>query len=768
MAAALTIFLSAFLLFEIEPVLGKYVLPWFGGAPAVWTTCLLFFQTALLAGYLYAHGLMRSRPAVQRAVHLTLLAVSVVLLFVLAHAWGSPILPGPSWKPADASRPVGRILGLLAVAIGLPYFLLSSTSPLLQAWTARARPRRGRGVYRLYALSNAGSLLAPLTYPFLVEPALRLRTQAAAWSWGYGAFAAGAAFCAWRAGTAAARLPPAVPEPAASESPAESSRLLPLLWFSLAACGSLMLLAATNQISQEVAAIPFLWLLPLSLYLLSFILCFESDRLYSRGFYGALLVLALGWSALVLFQGFVVPARTQVTAHSLALFAACMVLHGELARSRPDPRRLTSFYLTIAAGGAAGGLFVALAAPRLFGGFWELHVGLWLSGALALAALIRDRRSWIWTGSSLPAIGVLLAAGALANRIHDTEFFSNIARLWSEKLATIGHRALFAAALTAVGVIAWLFRRRLALRSRPVLAVACLAGALGLLGYALLADVKEFERSVVRASRNFYGVLTIEQIDPDDPAEYRLSLRHGRIVHGSQYQSAEKRRFPTTYYGIESGIGRALLHHPRRDRGPLTVGVVGLGVGTIAAYGRPGDRYRFYDINPGVVRLSAGPRSLFTFLRDCPCRTEVVLGDARLSLERELSRGERQNFDVLAVDAFSSDSIPVHLLTREAAGIYTAHLRSPDGILALHISNRHLDLAPVVRGLADALRLPATVVDTEGGDDEAVWGATWVLLSRDRAALAVPGIADAASALSSSVRVPLWTDDYSNLFRVLK
>lgn len=758
---ALTIFLGAFLLFEVEPIIGKRILPWFGGAPAVWTTCLLFFQLALLGGYLYAHAVIRRlRPSAQKAVHLSLLGLSLLLLGAGLLAWSSPILPGAAWRPDGTAGPIPRILALLSVSVGLPYFLLSTTGPLLQAWAARAHA--GSSVYRLYALSNAGSLLAPVTYPFLVEPVLTLRAQAAIWACLYAAFAAGSALCAWRAARVAA---PAAPSGRAEGEPAvrAAERLPHGFWFAMSACGSLMLLATTNQMCQEVAAIPFLWLLPLCLYLLSFILCFENERFYSRAVFGPLLAAALGWAAYLLYRGYVVPVRTQVAGYSAALFAACMVCHGELARSKPRPSRLTSFYLTIAAGGAAGGIFVALAAPSLFRGFWELHLGLWLTGLLAAAALVRDRGSWLRAGRPWPALAVLLGSAVLAWHVQDAGFLASLPRRLSGGLAG-------PAAAAAILISLWLLARRARLfsaRGRPYFSGLCLAGALGFLAYVLQSDVRAFREGAVGMSRNFYGVLTVEERHAMDANLRRLDLRHGRIVHGFQYQALEKRRIPTTYYSETSGIGLLLSHHPRRAAGPMRVGVVGLGVGTLAAYGRPGDEYRFYDINPAVASLSALPGGVFTYLRDSPARIVLVMGDARLSLERELARGGPQNFDVLALDAFSSDSIPVHLLTREAVATDLAHLRRPDGVLAIHISNRNLDLTPVVRALADAFHLEASVVDTDSEDDTS-WGATWVLLTRDRRVLETKEIEEASERLEGGAGMRLWTDDYSNLFRVLK
>ncbi len=819
LAYALTVFLGAFLLFQIQPLMGKSILPWFGGAPAVWSTCLVFFQLVLLAGYLYAHGLVRrSNPRAARAFHCALLLLSVAALLALALAWGSPILPGPGLKPRDPGEPIRRILLILATSIGLPYLLLASTSPLAQAWAARTHP--GARVYRLYALSNLASLLALVTYPALVERLLSLRAQAWLWSATYVAFAAASLFCALRSRevdvpqstvnspnrschpeVADAPAPPpkrlrrsseggkplwrrrerpvlrsALREGGSDEGSApvapsitnHQSPITNLFWFALAAGGSMMLMATTNQMCQEVAAIPFLWVLPLCLYLASFVLCFESDRFYNRALFGPAYLAALCWAAVVLFRGFTVPIRIQIAAYSAALFTACMVCHGELARSKPHPARLTSFYLTIAAGGAAGGIFVALIAPRLFRGFWEIHAALLLSGVLAIAALARDRTSWLHRGRPWPAFLALVVCAAAVYYARDPEIFSSaLARRLSLRLLFSSSAGLLSVGAGAAALLLLLRLRLLTTRGRPYLAGALLAGALAFVGMLLVSEIQSFLQSAVSVSRNFYGVLTVERLSAGDPNEERLDLRHGRIVHGFQYWSPEKRRLPTSYYTEQSGIGLALEYHPRRAGGPMNVGVVGLGVGTIAAYARPGDTFRFYDINPAVIALSTGPGRLFTYLADCPAKVEIAAGDARLSLERELSRGSAAGFDVLAVDAFTSDAIPVHLLTKEAIEIDLARLTRPGGILALHISNRQLDLEPVVRAVARSLSLPMCVVD-RNERDSTVWATTWVLLSRDPAALAVPEIARACARREEGTTVRLWTDDYSSLFQILK
>ncbi|HYR46225.1 MAG TPA: fused MFS/spermidine synthase, partial [Thermoanaerobaculia bacterium] len=544
-----------------------------------------------------------------------------------------------------------------------------------------------------------------------------------------------------------------------------NSQFTILFWFALAACGSTVLMATTNQMCQEVASIPFLWVLPLCLYLLSFVLCFESDRFYNRAVFGPLLLAALCWAAIVLFHGFVVPIRMQIAAYSTALFASCMVLHGELARSRPESARLTSFYLTIAAGGAAGGIFVALLAPRIFRGFWEIHFALLLSGALAIVALARDRASWLHRGRPWPALLALAGSAAAVYYTRDPEVFrSAMARRLSLGLLLSSGSALLMVGAGVAALLLVLRLRLLTARGRPYLAGALLAGALAFVGLLLVSQIQSSLQSAVLVSRNFYGVLTVERLDAGNADSERLDLRHGQIVHGFQYTAPVKRRLPTTYYGETSGIGLALEHHPRRSNGSLRVGVVGLGTGTIAAYSRAGDTLRFYDINPAVISLSTGPARLFSYIADSPAAIEIATGDARLSLERE--RGA-PGFDILAVDAFTSDAIPVHLLTRQAFQIYLDRLARPGGILAIHISNRQLDLEPVVRGLARSLSLPVCVVD-RNDKNETVWATTWVLLSRDPAVLAAPEIAGACVQRDASPKVRLWTDDYSNLFAVMK
>jgi len=671
---ALTIVVSAFLLFQVQPVIARIILPWFGGSAAVWTTCLLFFQSVLLLGYLYSHWLYRRlRPRAQTWAHTTLLAVSLAVL---------PVWPAASWKPTGGTDPTLRILALLAATVGLPYFLLSTTGPLLQAWYARRY--KGGMPYRFYALSNAGSMLALISYPVLFEPRLGTRYQAFGWSWAYIVFILLCGATAWLGrGTVAG--------PAEYEKDSESSGRRTFFWIALPACASILLLAITNHLTQNIAAIPFLWILPLSIYLLSFILSFDSAWWYRRSAFIGLFAVAVGGMAYALAPDFQNnPVKVMIPFFSAGLFVVCMTCHGELARLKPGPGGLTFFYVMIALGGALGGVFVALIAPHLFSGFYELPVGLALSAGVVLAVWRADPESGLGGSWKRPAP---LAA------------------------------ALITVAIT--GYLGFIIHQR--------------AGSARLL------------------VRNFYGGLRVFEDTADDSDEPVRRLMHGTITHGEQFLNPKLANLPTTYYGPDTGVGRAIRQW--QENGPVRVGVIGLGTGTLAAYGRAGDYVRFYEINPLVLQLA---RTEFSFLRISKARVEVAMGDARLSLEREAP----ENFDVLAVDAFSSDAIPVHLLTREAFELYFRHLK-PAGVLAVHVSNKHLELAPVVNSAAASLGKYARSVDTEDSAND-VFGATWVLVTADATFFDGPLLRTVAAAPAQTRKIRMWTDDYSNLFQILK
>ncbi|HEX4128650.1 MAG TPA: fused MFS/spermidine synthase [Pirellulales bacterium] len=695
---AVAIFLSAFLLFQVQPLIGRFILPWFGGTPAVWTTCMLLFQLLLLAGYAYAHALatwLRARR--QAALHLVLLAVSVAML---------PIIPNESWRPLDDRYPVLRILALLTCTIGAPYLLLSSTGPLLQHWFSGIWP--GRSPYRLYALSNVGSLLALVTYPFVFEPSLTLGVQAYWWSAAYLAFVGGCACCAvqlMRSSTAAdtawdaARATGTEAKlPASAEQ--QRTREPVVYWFALSAVGSTMLLATTNQVCQEVAVVPFLWILPLALYLLTFIICFDSPQWYRRGIFGPLLAGSIVAACYVLEEGPVASLWQQLGAYSAALFAGCMTCHGELVASRPNPRRLTLFYLTIAAGGAAGGLFVAVIAPAVFKGYWEYHVALVGCALAAIVGYGRDRRSPLYGGRPL---------------------------------------------------IVWL---------------AIYSGVVVLCVY-LVKHAWSVDADAIESDRNFYGVVRVRDRSDEQGRSLR-ELVHGRILHGLQYLDGPLTDEPVSYYSRSSGIGLAIEHHPRRavaesDDPPFRIGVVGLGAGTLAAYGEPGDRITFYEINPVVERLA---RKYFTYLSHAKAPVEIILGDARTQMQHQLRENRPQQFDVLAIDAFSSDAIPMHLLTLEAFELYRAHLRD-DGLLVLHVSSNHLDLNPVVLGLAERLGCDAVRIVAEDDRTQGQYESEWLVVTTNRDFLTTPAVISAMLPWPDDVRPIVWTDDFGSLWQVL-
>jgi len=670
---ALTIFSSAFLLFLVQPIIAKEILPWFGGSAAVWTTCLVFFQSALLAGYAYADVVARRMPATRQALlHAALLVASLLAL---------PIVPGTLWKPIGTENPAALILGLLAATLGLPYFLLSTTSPLLQAWFARDHP--GRNPYRLFALSNLASLLALLAYPFAIEPHIPTRTQAHLWSAGYALFVALCAATAWRyARTQDGRVASAYAQDDANANAPRPRRARQLLWCALAATGSVLLLSVTSHVTQNIAAVPLLWVVPLTIYLTTFILCFESSRLYPREALLPVAAAALGVMAWCLAD----PRLTHELALQLAvfcggLFVVCMFCHGELARLKPAPRYLTRFYLMVSLGGAIGAALVGIVAPLVLPARFELALGL-----VAAAGLLT------WQVRADPRVFGLLAMVA--------------------GVATI-----------ACGI--W--------------------------------RIVDFYDTTIVTARNFYGVLRVQESGGGDASRHR-TLVSGTIMHGLQYSASQFRRKPTSYYTTTSGIGRLLeALHPRME--PLRVGVIGLGAGTLAAYGTPGDLYRFYDINPQVITIA---KRDFSYLADSEARIETPLGDARLTLEREPAA----DLDILAVDAFSSDAIPVHLITSEALALYARHLR-PGGVVAFHVTNRFLDLVPVVAGIARDNGMQAVWIHDEG-EDALANRSDWVLVSNDRALLANPRIADAATAIESHPGWRVWTDDFNNLFEVLR
>ena len=681
---ALTIFLSAFLLFQVQPLIAKIILPWFGGSAAVWNTCMLFFQAALLGGYGYAHWIIqKQRTERQIKIHSILLGISILAL---------PIMPGNQWKPNGTENPSIAILLLLLVTIGLPYFLLSTTSPLLQAWYSRQF--NGAIPYRLFALSNFASLLALLSYPPLVEPNFTAKTQAYAWSGGYALFVLACIFTAWKSKDAiyhaeadqSAPIPPTVGDQ--------------FMWMGLSACASILLLAVTTHLTQDVAAIPFLWLIPLVLYLLTFILAFETSRFYYRPVFLPLAFFALGlvsWMlkpdrAAWLPKAFPDPSDwglpRLIAAYSLSMFFMALACHGELARLKPHPRYLTSFYFMLSIGGAVGGVFVGLLAPNLFNSYYEFPGGLALTAILLCLAMVRGQEQWI-EESKIRMAGLAVV-------------------------------------------------------------VLCLGAFMMQLGRVVRLELDGY-RVVMR---NFYGQLRVEEENGI------RKLMHGVINHGQQYVDPAKRRIISNYYCAESGVGK--LMGARLPGVPQRVGIVGLGTGNLTGYARKGDSYRVYEINPQVIQLA---NSEFTYLKDAETPIELSLGDARLSLERE----PVQNFDVLTIDAFSGDAVPVHLLTKEAFALYWKHMK-PNGVLAVHISNKYLELKPVVAGSATSVGKKSLVIEYDETEDpgEVCFGSTWVLVLSAETAATLPNLMKQGQIEQPTAGFRTWTDDFSSMFDILK
>ncbi len=684
----IAIALGACLLFQVQFLLAKLILPWFGGSPSVWSTSLVVFQVLLLAGYAYAHAIAALPRRAQLTRHVVVIAVVLGVLIWRAATWPSPVTPGDDWKPDPDRSPVAQILVLLTGAIGLPFLVLASTSPLLQRWHADRWP--DRSPYRLYALSNLGSLVGLVSYPFLVEPHLDVFQQGHWWTIAYGLYAVAALACVTGMRTipvatqhGAAIVPTVAPEtPTTVERPRLGDHVL---WLLLAAVPAALLQATTTRITQDIAAVPFLWMVPLAVYLVTFIVAFEYPRAFHRGVLTVLL--SLGMAAAI--PEWSVTYTLAAVLGELALVGWCF--HGELAARAPAPAWLTRYFLVVSAGGAMGSALVAFGAPVFFNGLLEYPL------TLMLAALV------------LGAVYVLRA----------------------EHAATVGTARL----ARTVGVL-----------------LAVLGGAVGgktLLGWSSLTS------DAIFTSRNFFGAIRVREQEFDDGARYHR-LQHGTTLHGLQYLDGDKARKPTTYYMPTSGVGQA-LSALSLQASPVRVGVIGLGAGTLAAYGRKGDAYTFFEIDPQVVALSTSPTPLFTYLRDSEARVDITGGDARVSLERAMPYG----FDLLAVDAFSSDSVPVHLLTREAFALYARHLRSPQSVLAVHVSNRFLELEAIVQAGGATAGFTTVQVDDDIETDDADRN-TWMLLARDPSVLAHFG------ETWDDPPVAPWTDASSNLFQALR
>jgi F0F1-type ATP synthase assembly protein I len=766
-----TIFLSAFLLFQVQLICAKRLLPWYGGAPAVWTTCQFFFQIMLLAGYAYAHGITQfCRPRRQAIIH-TALLLSAVAALAWSAAWGGVALLAPTaFKPMGTEQPIPLLLAALLTTVGLPFFALSATGPLLQRWHSQSAGPSDR-TYRLYALSNAGSLLGLLSYPFGVERLFDLSHQAWIWTALFLVFCAGGGAVAWL-GTFSSGpedaggledLPAAdAQENSVSVPPAWR----PWLWLMLAFSGSAMFLATTNQLCQEVAVVPFLWVMPLALYLLTFIICFDRPRWYSRRW---MIVAAMAMSAAIFLQpaGGTTPILRQVVSYGALLTFFCMVSHGELMRLRPAPAKLTLYYLLIAAGGALGGAFVSLAAPLIFRGVWELHVTLFLGWAVFGVIWLLDHTSPFWIGGRR---FFALTAGLLA--LPFAPFL--IVRTPLRKVSWVAHNPWMAtlAAAAVLAALACAVQWRSPLLRRPFWARALVLLMIGSAGASLYRRIGEARAGTVYAARNFHGVVRIVALKDRFSEIGAYKLVHGVTNHGEQFTDALMRDVPTAYYSPSSGIGCAAqylegLSRNAKPRQGLDFGLLGMGVGTIAAYAHSGDRVKFYEIDPIVIEVCGPASPYFTFLRDCAGSVSIVPGDARLSLESEPAQAASQRFDLLALDAFSGDAIPVHLLTKEAFCLYAAHLRDADSILAVNITNAYLELEPVIAANARALGFRGIRIDAPGDEALLRERSTWILLARN------PDVFDRPEFLAVNARPLqgsgiLFTDQYSYLFRVLR
>ena len=825
---AITIFISAFLLFQVQPMIAKIILPWFGGGAAVWSTCMMFFQIVLLLGYLYSHATTRyMKPKAQAILHSILLLISLGLLVILIQ------LPGSSgWKPIDEKTPLLRILILLGATIGLPYLMLSTTGPLVQAWYVRATS--GAIPYRLFALSNFGSFLALLSFPFVVEPLLASREQVNTWAAGFALFAIFAIYTGWRTLKVSG-------DDQAQEQSRELEKLpsIPwtsqLLWIALAATASVMLLAITSQLTQNVAPIPFLWVLPLSIYLLTFILCFESSRYYKRVVFLPLLALALATAGTLLMEENR-PGFWPIYVWAAILFVCCMVCHGELALQKPNPRQLTLFFLMVSVGGALGGSFVAILAPLVFDSYWELPISLVVCGGLAAGIFWREEvpeGEYVpngWRASMVAALGIAFVGLLFYYR-------GEVDDIWTRQMRFVGPIGIAFAILVALvlvreggmlsrirldwiamgfgGICLILLARDLGMRFGYFLprviedadtdelgfgflaalaAMAALSGLLTITGTDLglsskrlgalfillavvlgghlfkyqLVNLRKFDSTDTYrlVTRNFYGVLKVRDEAGTKKSPADRVLVHGTINHGVQLLDSARRREITSYYNPMSGFGRMMQIEQRKLH--LKVGITGLGAGVTAGFCRAGDTYRFYELNPLVLSIA---QTWFTFLADCPGDKQVYLGDGRLNLERQ----ESQQFDVLAMDAFSSDSVPVHLLTKEVFGLYARHMK-PDGVLAINVSNRYLNLVPIVTGNANANGMTVVLVEDEGKGEEFYAATSWMLCSRDSKFFDDPlfNTVDPTTHEKETTRPKLdlkirpWTDDYSNLFQILK
>ena len=743
---SLTLFVSAGLLFLVELMIAKMILPLLGGTPAVWNTCMMFFQAVLLAGYGYAHVLgTRAGRTRQIAVHLAILAVACIVL---------PIAVPRQWAPSPEGNPIGGLLLLLLIAVGPPFFVLSATAPLLQRWFARTGHPSAGDPYFLYSASNLGSMLALIAYPTWVEAHFHLAGQGRAWSIGYGVIILLTILCA----VALWRYRSACPDDGRSEEEGASgtcAAAAPLKrgergqWVLFAFVPSSLMLGVTTFLSTDVAAIPLFWVIPLALYLLSFIIVFA--RVPALVHRIAILLLPLSLIALFLadFADVGLPKWTVFGVHLANFFLVCMVCHGEIARTRPSAAHLTEFYLWLSVGGVLGGIFNSLIAPVAFTALFEYPLVLILA-ALLLPAGVRAKAPLFrtWRGILL-IIGVPLV---LAPVTHFSTTGSFVASALHSRLPDLLHvpwstfSAIVNYGLPALVCFGLIFLRK------PLLFGVGFAAL-----FMTVAVSKDFNRDIVHRERSFFGVLTVTRAADGS----FMNLSHGTTLHGKQWLNPVNRSEPVSYYHREGPAGLVFSEF-EGEKKKNRIAVTGLGTGSLAAYAGAGQEIDFYEINPAVKKISTNP-AYFTFLSDCRARWRVILGDARLTIEK----APPNYYGIIILDAFSSDSIPVHLLTREAVNLYLSKLEQ-DGVLLIHITNRYVNLAPVLAKMAEengfACRLRDDESDYESGKD----GSTWVLFARSESDLGAIAESDDWRKIELQKSIDVWTDDFSNILSVFK
>lgn len=680
LAFSASIFLSAFLLFIIQPLLAKTLLPLFGGSPAVWLSNLVFYQTVLLLGYAYAYFVTKlPRLSWQAILHFVLLALSLLLL---------PITPAKELSLLTWWQPL-TVFTVLSSTLLIPVLVLSATSPLLQYWYYHSY--HSDFPYRYYALSNFGSLLGLFAFPLLLEPFIGLKRQLLGWSVGYGLFVVACGLCA---GMMLNRHRALIPKSTIVKTIISKSNLFS--WLLLTALSSALLLTTTQVMMQNVIGLPLLWVIPLALYLISYIIVFSHARWY---FPSAWVALFFGLSAVIIY----IPTHHQLTlliqviAYMLLLFSGCMICHGELFRCKPDKQHLTFYYLMIAVGGVIGGVFVNLVSPLIFNEWWDFY------GTILLILLY-----------------VICVPVFKASRCES--------------------------------------RFKKGLLPISLLGFACLIGL-------LVSNLKEAHRDVILVHRNFLGKFEIAERNQNQSDRY-LILRHGNILHGQQYLAPDKRMIPTTYYNQKSGLGATidfLRYNNINTAKHLHIGAIGLGAGTIAALAHKGDSIRFYEIDPDIEIVA---KDYFFYLRDSVATIDIVINDGRLALAKELQTSGSQQYDLIAVDAFNGDAIPLHLLTKEAFKIYLSHL-SENGILAFHISSRYVDLYPPLQALAAESGLFSYLSHQAPDDDRWLANSEWLLISRQPDIglfLYQKGVLSFRNVRMTDV----WTDDYNYLLPIIR